>query len=79
MIPTALWDIYYHAMKEWLPTATDKQVRESVEVLMDMSVRFVILFQGNLNDEITKCPHCKCMTKTVEGKCGKCEEKLDEK
>ncbi len=77
MTPTELWDIYYHAMKKWLPCATDKQVRESVEVLMDMSVRFVILFQDK--DKISQCPHCKCMTKIVNGKCGKCKEKLDEK
>ena len=77
LAPTELWDIYYHAMKKWLPRATDKQVRESVEVLMDMSVRFVILYRDK--DEISSCPHCKCMTKIVKGKCGKCKEKLDEK
>lgn len=37
MTPTELWDIYYHAMKRWIPYATDKEVREYVKKLMDVS------------------------------------------
>lgn len=24
-------------------------------------------------DEISQCPKCHCMTKTIKGKCGKCK------
>ena len=37
MTPTALWDIYYHAIKEWIPHATDKKVRGIVDKLMEVS------------------------------------------
>lgn len=23
-------------------------------------------------EELTQCPHCYCMTKTIDNKCGKC-------
>ncbi len=37
MTPTELWNIYYRAMKKWLPKVTDKEVREVVEQLMEVS------------------------------------------
>lgn len=53
MTPTELWDIYYHAMKRWLPTSNDKSVREAVSRLMDLSSNITI-------DSCKKrCPQCK--------------------
>lgn len=28
-------------------------------------------------DDITLCPKCHCMTKTINGKCGKCKSPKD--
>ena len=42
MTPTELWDIYYHAVKQWMPKATDNKVRKFVGVLMDLSCKEVI-------------------------------------
>ncbi len=44
MTPTELWDIYYHAMKEWLPNCTDIEVREAVSTLMFASEDFAIKY-----------------------------------
>lgn len=52
MTPTDLWGLYYHAMKKWLPKATDKQVRTAVDELMKLSVDFCIIFAG-------RSPHAK--------------------
>jgi hypothetical protein len=42
MTPTKLWDIYYHAMKEWLPGRTDEQIKEATIRLMDVSGKVLI-------------------------------------
>ena len=43
MTPTELWDIYYHALKRWLPTYSDAEIRKCVNELMDLSVKMVWL------------------------------------
>lgn len=44
MTPTELWDVYYHAMKKWLPGSNDKFIRLCVDELMELSGKFTILF-----------------------------------
>lgn len=45
MTPTELWDIYYHAIKKWIPKATDNEVREFVGVLLDLSCKEVVKYE----------------------------------
>lgn len=38
MTPTELWNIFYHAMKLWMPKeTTDREVRITVDKLMQLS------------------------------------------
>jgi len=47
MTSTELWDIYYHAIKQWIPKATDHEVREFVRVLMIMSCKEAVKYEDN--------------------------------
>ena len=48
MTPTELWNIYYHAIKKWIPKANDKEVRDIVFELMDVSVKESVKFEGEI-------------------------------
>ena len=48
MTPTELWNIYYHAMKKWIPKATDEEVRDVVQKLMKVSVEEVVQYERRL-------------------------------
>lgn len=57
----------HHAMKRWIPRATDEEVRSEVDKLMDLSSEIAVKYSN-----ISYCQHCQCMTHTINGKCGKC-------
>ncbi len=49
MTPTELWDIYYHAMKRWMSTARDEEIRKVVDILMDISAKQFIKYSEKKN------------------------------
>ena len=50
MTITQLWDIYYHAMKQWIPKASDQQIRVICAELLDFSKKKAVEYKDKNKD-----------------------------
>jgi hypothetical protein len=66
---------YIDSRIEYMSKNTISEYKEGyVDALRAMRQSIIIDFKPLINKELSLCPHCLCMTKTINNMCGKCKE-----